>query len=86
MYVCTYVLLIFFLIFLPSCEQAGKKLNEHQLASLSSEKAVNEYLENERESITNIIKQMLAIGEIFKAEDLQVDILPTFWILSNQRI
>ncbi|XP_010913220.1 trigger factor-like protein TIG, Chloroplastic isoform X1 [Elaeis guineensis] len=51
--------------------QAGKKLNELQLASLSSEKAVNEYLENERESITNIIKQMLAVGEIFKAENLQ---------------
>ncbi|XP_038975916.1 trigger factor-like protein TIG, Chloroplastic isoform X1 [Phoenix dactylifera] len=51
--------------------QAGRKLNEHQVASLSSEKAVNEYLEYERESITHLIKQMLAVGEIFKGENLQ---------------
>lgn len=51
--------------------QAEKKLNEHQLASLSSEKAVNAYLENERENITNVLKQMLAVAEIFKCENLQ---------------
>ncbi|XXG53731.1 hypothetical protein AAC387_Pa03g1785 [Persea americana] len=51
--------------------QASRKLDEQQLTSLSSEKALNEYLETERDSITNIIKQMLAVGEIFKRENLQ---------------
>ena len=48
------------------------KLNEQQLASLSSQKAVYEYLENQRENITNVIKQNLAVGDIFKRENLQV--------------
>ena len=48
------------------------KLNEEQLAILSSPKAVNEYLENQRENITNAIKQNLAVGDIFKRENLQV--------------
>lgn len=52
--------------------QANMKLNEQQLASLSSPKAVNEYLENQRENITNVIKQNLAVGDIFKRENLQV--------------
>ncbi|CAE6241806.1 unnamed protein product [Arabidopsis arenosa] len=47
------------------------KLNEDQLASLSSQKAVNEFLETQRESITNIIKQNLAVGDIFKRENLE---------------
>ncbi|KAJ0965392.1 hypothetical protein J5N97_026530 [Dioscorea zingiberensis] len=51
--------------------QAGRRINENQLASLSSKKAVNEFLESQRDSITSIIKQMLAVGEIFKCEDLQ---------------
>lgn len=51
--------------------QANMKLNEQQLASLSSPKAVNEYLENQRENITNVIKQNLAVGDIFKRENLQ---------------
>lgn len=51
--------------------QAETKLDRDQLASLSSEKSVQEYLKNERENITRIIKQMLAVGEIFKAENLQ---------------
>lgn len=50
------------------------KLNEQQLASLSSPKAVMEYLENQKENITSIIKQNLAVGDIFKRENLQVDI------------
>ncbi|KAI0501711.1 hypothetical protein KFK09_016656 [Dendrobium nobile] len=51
--------------------QAGRKVNEQQLSSLSSEKAVNEYLENQKENITSIIKQMLAVGEIFQCENLE---------------
>lgn len=48
------------------------KLNEQQLASLSSPKAVNEYLENQKENIANMIKQNLAVGDIFERENLQV--------------
>ncbi|XP_047074049.1 trigger factor-like protein TIG, Chloroplastic [Lolium rigidum] len=51
--------------------QAERKLDKDQLASLSSERSVQEYLNSERENITKIIKQMLAVGEIFKAENLQ---------------
>ncbi|KAK1291225.1 Trigger factor-like protein TIG [Acorus calamus] len=51
--------------------QVKQKLNEQQIATLSSEKAVNEFLEFQRENITNIIKQMLAVGEIFRCENLQ---------------
>lgn len=57
------------------------KLNEQQLASLSSAKAVEEYLENQKENITNIIKQNLAVGDIFKRENLQVEISPSCNIL-----
>ncbi|GFP87516.1 trigger factor-like protein tig chloroplastic [Phtheirospermum japonicum] len=52
--------------------QANMKLNEQQLASLSSPKAVKEYLENQKENITSIIKQNLAVGDIFKRENLQI--------------
>lgn len=48
------------------------KLNEQQLATLSSPKAVKEYLESQRENITSVIKQNLAVGDIFKRENLQV--------------
>lgn len=48
------------------------KLNEQQLASLSSPRAVKEYLESQRENIENIIRQNLAVGDIFKRENLQV--------------
>ncbi|KAH9652068.1 trigger factor-like protein TIG [Citrus sinensis] len=51
--------------------QAGMKLNEQQLAALSSPKAVKEFLENQTENITNVIKQNLAVGDIFKRENLQ---------------
>jgi hypothetical protein len=52
--------------------QASMKLNEQQLASLSSPKAVNEYLENQKDNILNVIKQNLAVGDIYKSENLQV--------------
>lgn len=52
--------------------QGNMKLNEEQIATLSSPKAVREYLENQRENIENIIKQNLAVGDIFKRENLQV--------------
>ena len=48
------------------------KLNEQQLTSLSSPKAVNEYLESQKENITSVIKQNLAVGDIFRRENLQV--------------
>ncbi|XP_050247494.1 trigger factor-like protein TIG, Chloroplastic [Quercus robur] len=51
--------------------QANMKLNEQQLASLSSPKAVNEYLENQKDNILNVIKQNLAVGDIYKRENLQ---------------
>lgn len=56
------------------------KLNEQQLASLSSQKAVYEYLENQRENITNVIKQNLAVGDIFKRENLQVFSFPEVFL------
>lgn len=59
------------------------KLTEEQLASLSSQKAVNEFLETQRESITNIIKQNLAVGDIFKRENLEVYIYNQSYGLSN---
>ncbi|KAK9151500.1 hypothetical protein Syun_009809 [Stephania yunnanensis] len=58
--------------------QAKQQLSEEQLASLSSPKAVNEFLENQRESITDVIKQNLAVADVFKRENLQ---LPTDEIL-----
>ncbi|CAA7021134.1 unnamed protein product [Microthlaspi erraticum] len=51
--------------------QGNMKLTEEQLASLSSQKAVNEFLDTQRESITDIIKQNLAVGDIFKRENLE---------------
>lgn len=52
--------------------QTKIKLNEQQLASLSSPKAVNEYLEHQKENITNLIKQNLAVGDIYRRENLQL--------------
>lgn len=51
--------------------QAKMKLNEQQLATLSSSKAVNEFLEHQKENITNLIKQSLAVGDIYRRENLQ---------------
>lgn len=51
--------------------QVEKKINESQLASLSSERAVGQFINKEKENISKIIKQMLAVGEIFKCENLQ---------------
>lgn len=52
--------------------QAKVKLNEQQLATLSSPKAVNEYLQHQKENIKNLIKQNLAVGDIYRRENLQV--------------
>ncbi|CAN1340014.1 Trigger factor-like protein TIG, Chloroplastic [Linum perenne] len=51
--------------------QTRMKLNEEQLTRLSSPKAVNEYLENQEENIIRVIKQNLAVGDIFKREKLE---------------
>lgn len=59
------------------------KLNEQQLASLSSPRAVKEYLEDQREDIESIIRQNLAVGDIFKREDLQVN--ASVWCISYLR-
>lgn len=50
-------------------------MNEQQLAYLSSLKAVNEFLENNKENINHVIKQNLAVGDIFKRENLQVHLV-----------
>lgn len=66
------------------------KLSEQQLASLSSPKAVKEFLETQRENITSIIKQNVAVGDIFRREKLQVSICFFYMItcicISNQLI
>ncbi|KAF3783622.1 Trigger factor-like protein [Nymphaea thermarum] len=54
--------------------QASKRLNEQQLVSLSSENAVKVYLNNQKMNITKIVKQILAVGEIFKCEGLQLSL------------
>lgn len=64
---CSVPVLIFFVV-----AQENMKLNEEQLATLSSPKAVNEYLKNQEDNITQVIKQNLAVGDIFKRENLQV--------------
>lgn len=51
------------------------KLNDEQLASLTNPKTVAEYIEHEKENIVQVIKQNLAVGDIFKRENLQVKIL-----------
>lgn len=52
--------------------QVNVKLKDEQLASLSSKKAVDEYLLAQKENITNMIKQSMAVGDIFKRENLQL--------------
>jgi trigger factor len=52
--------------------QTKIKLTEEQLATLSSPKSVNEYLEHHKENITNLIKQNLAVGDIYRRENMQV--------------
>ena len=51
------------------------KLSDEQLASLTNSRTVNEFIEHEKENIIEVIKQNLAIGDIFKRENLQVKIL-----------
>ncbi|CAO2835863.1 unnamed protein product [Amaranthus hypochondriacus] len=52
--------------------QAQMKLSDEQLASLTNSRTVNEFIEHEKENIIEVIKQNLAIGDIFKRENLQV--------------
>nr|AKM76849.1 trigger factor type chaperone family protein [Pelargonium incrassatum] len=51
--------------------QTKVKLNDEQLAALSSPKAVSEYLRVQKENITAVLKQNLAVGDIFKRENLE---------------
>nr|AKM76832.1 trigger factor type chaperone family protein [Erodium texanum] len=51
--------------------QTKVKLSEEQLAALSSPKAVNEFLRVQKGNITAVVKQNLAVGDIFKRENLQ---------------
>ncbi|KAK7276888.1 hypothetical protein RIF29_18034 [Crotalaria pallida] len=51
--------------------QANVKLNEQQLEGLSSPKAVKEYLDHQKDNIKNLIKQSLAVGDIYRRENLQ---------------
>lgn len=55
------------------------KLNDEQLASLTNPKTLKEYIEHEKENITEVIKQNLAVGDIFKRENLQVKIF--YWYI-----
>lgn len=52
--------------------QARMKLNDEQLASLTSPKMVAEYIEHEKGNIVEVIKQNLAVGDIYKRENLEV--------------
>ena len=56
-------------------QQAQTKSSDKQLASLTNSRTVNEFIEHEKENIIEVIKQNLAIGDIFKRENLQVKIL-----------
>nr|AKM76837.1 trigger factor type chaperone family protein [Geranium phaeum] len=51
--------------------QAKVKLSQEQLGALSSPKAVNEFLRTQEGNILSVIKQNLAVGDIFKRENLQ---------------
>ncbi|XP_059073469.1 trigger factor-like protein TIG, Chloroplastic [Cryptomeria japonica] len=51
--------------------QTTMKLTEEQIFTLSSAKAVNNYLLSQKEKIKEAVKQSLAIEEIFKLENLQ---------------
>lgn len=69
---CLHFAVNIFYLLVVMVVQANMKLNEQQLASLSSKKAVDEYLLNQKENITHMIKQSLAVGDIYKRENLQV--------------
>lgn len=47
------------------------KLTGEQLSSLSSPRAVNEFLGSQKENIENVIKQNMAVADIFKREKLE---------------
>lgn len=51
-------------------------MSTEQLTNLSSEQMVNNYLMSQKQSIVDAVKQVLAVAEIFKRENLKV---PTFF-------
>ncbi|KAL2944748.1 Trigger factor-like protein TIG Chloroplastic [Bienertia sinuspersici] len=57
---------------LDQLRKAQMKLSDKQLASLTNPNTLKEYIEHEKENITQVIKQNLAVGDIFKRENLQV--------------
>lgn len=52
--------------------QAARRLDENQIKDLSSEELVREFMQDEKENISALTRQMLAVGEIFKSENLQL--------------
>ncbi|KAL9233676.1 hypothetical protein vseg_008640 [Gypsophila vaccaria] len=63
--------------------QAKMKLKDEQLASLTSPEAVKEYIQHEKENIFEVIKQNLAVGDIFKRENLEVSTDEVFKEVKN---
>lgn len=63
-------------IFTKHNEQARMNMSTEQLTNLSSEQMVNNYLMSQKQSIVDAVKQVLAVAEIFKRENLKV---PTFF-------
>lgn len=59
-------------IFTKHNEQARMNMSTEQLANLSSEQMVNNYLISQKQSIVDAVKQVLAVAEIFKSENLTV--------------
>ncbi|KAI5066007.1 hypothetical protein GOP47_0018631 [Adiantum capillus-veneris] len=51
--------------------QARMNLNTDQLAGLSSQEMVNNYLISQKQTIIDAVKQVLAVAEIFKLENLR---------------
>lgn len=51
--------------------QARMNLNKDQLAGLSSEEMVNNFLISQKQTIVDAVKQILAVAEIFKLEKLE---------------
>ena len=47
-------------------------MTQEQLVNLSSEEMVNNFLVAKKDEIVNSVKQVLAVAEIFKSENLEV--------------
>eukprot|EP00850_Spirogloea_muscicola_P000516 SM000002S05596 [mRNA] locus=s2:1093188:1097633:+ [translate_table: standard] len=50
--------------------QASGRMTKEQVTSLSSQEMVNNYLRAQKDMITNVVKQTLAVAEIYKLETL----------------